>query len=694
MLLLCDVGAPDGAWCSKLLYRMGPFWRALFGREDIYRTESSSSLIAAAIGYTESEHTDVAYSMAKDAQAVAGFSEEDIRKVREANDLVSVVSDRVPVRQRGRDFWCCCPIHDEKTPSCKIDPAAQLWHCFGCGAGGDVFSFVMQVDDLDFPDAVRKLAERGNVQVTENGKPAVAHGYKARLKDICKETAEFYHTQLMRGKDPGAASARTYLAGRGFGGEVPKRWELGYAPGSGQLVRHLKAKGFKDKELVDANVALDGGRDSRRGGLKDRFYNRVMFPIFDVQGDCIAFGGRIIGDGQPKYLNSQETPVFHKSEVLFGLDKAKTAMASSGVAVVVEGYTDVIALHEAGIQNAVATLGTALTNQHIRALSRHAKRQIIYLFDGDEAGQRAADRALGFIDRSMTPEAGRTKIELAAVTLPDDLDPADFVGRRGADALRELLASARPLLKYGIERRIAAHNLSSAEGRAAALADALSVLAPIKDSILAKDYAIQIAGMVRARENDVLAQLELLEPPRQPSSLEGQQAAGEEPVRRHAPSALPQSELSRRRYEREFLSLVARHPEEGLRLADALAQTHWHEPVHGLLSESILSVLAENPAAKAPEIITAAQQAVPAAASILTSGTMSEDSGAAQAASFLAEELAIGDMEDAVAALRAELAQADRLDPQEYELLFESAVAMQKELAKRRLAHAAGGQSS
>ena len=141
--------------------------------------------------------------------------------------------------------------------------------------------------------------------------------------------------QLMRGKDPGAASARSYLASRGFGGEVPKRWELGFAPGSGQLVRHLKAKGFKDKELVDANVALDGGRDGRRGGLKDRFYNRVMFPIFDVQGDCIAFGGRIIGDGQPKYLNSQETPVFHKSEVLFGLDKAKTSMAATGVSALI-----------------------------------------------------------------------------------------------------------------------------------------------------------------------------------------------------------------------------------------------------------------------------------------------------------------------------------------------------------------------
>lgn len=493
----------------------------------------------------------------------------------------------------------------------------------------------------------------------------------------------------MRGRDAGAASARSYLAGRGFGGDVPKRWELGYAPGNGQLVRHLKAKGFKDKELIDANVALDGGAGGRRGGLKDRFYNRIMFPIYDVQGECIAFGGRIIGDGQPKYLNSQETPVFHKSEVLFGLDKAKASMAASGIAVVVEGYTDVIALAEAGIENAVATLGTALTAQHIRSLSRHAKHRIIYLFDGDEAGQRAADRALGFIDRSMTPEAGRTRIELAAVTLPDNLDPADFVERRGADALHELLASARPLLRYGIDRRIARYDLSSAESRSAALADALSILAPIKDSILAKDYAIQIAGMVRARENDVLEQLAALEPPRAQDSRDGEP----ETAARRTPqtAGLSQSELSRRRYEREFLSLVVRRPEEGLRFADMLAQTQWHEPVHGLLAQSILATLASNPAAKGPDLVTAAQGSIPAAASILTSGAMTETSDTGALAAFLAEELALGDMEDAVAALKSQLAQADSLDAEGYEMLFESAVAMQKELARRRQEHRSVG---
>ncbi|MEG2531365.1 MAG: DNA primase, partial [Raoultibacter sp.] len=275
---------------------------------------------------------------------MAGISEEDIRRVREASDLVAIVGERTPVRQRGRDFWCCCPFHDEKTPSCKIDPTTQLWHCFGCGEGGDVFSFIMKLDDIQFPDAVRLLADRANIQIRESGgKPQVAQSYKARLKEICKQTALFYHTQLMRSSKKPASEARDYLSKRDLGGSVPKTWELGFAPGSGALVRHLRAAGFKEKEMIDANVAVKS--DTR--GVSDRFYNRIIFPIFDLQGDCIAFGGRVIGQGEPKYLNSQETPIFHKSEVLFGLDKAKASLTSTGIAVVVEGYTDVICLHEA-----------------------------------------------------------------------------------------------------------------------------------------------------------------------------------------------------------------------------------------------------------------------------------------------------------------------------------------------------------
>ena len=613
---------------------------------------------------------------------MASISDDDIRRIREANDIVSVFGERVPLKQKGRDFWCCCPIHEEKSPSCKLDPSTQLWHCFGCGAGGDVFSFIMQADDLSFPEAARKLAERANIQIVDvAGKPGVAQSYKMRLKELMKQTALFYHLQLMRSKNEGAATARNYLSSRGFGGDVPKKWQLGFADGRGALIAHLRSLGFNNKEMIDANVAV-----ASHGSLRERFFNRVMFPICDVQGEAIAFGGRIIKEGQPKYLNTQETPLFHKSEILYGLDKAKASMASTGVAVVVEGYTDVIALHEGGITNSVATLGTALTGQHIRMLSRHARNRIIYLFDGDEAGQRAADRALSFIDKSITPEAGRKKIELMAVTLPDKLDPADFIKAQGAEALRNLFTQAQPLLSYGINRRLSKYDLSSAENRSLALVDALSLLAPIKESLLAKDYAIQIAGKVRARENDVIEQLSQL---KTNSNLTEEKTRQDNlsPVSHKRSSNLPQVEISRRRFEREFLSLATRNPQIALDNAETLAQTQWHESVHALLSEAILGALTQNPQASPAEIITFAQKTIPSASNILTSGTTTEKLSPLKNAAFLVEELSLGDLEDAVAALKAQLAAPEGLSSEEQEILFSSVVAMQKDINQRRLKH-------
>ncbi len=621
------------------------------------------------------------------------ISEEEIEKVREASDLVAIIGECSPVKQRGHDFWCCCPLHNEKTPSFKIDPVKQLWHCFGCGEGGDVFGFVMKTEDLSFPEAVRKLADRAHIPLSDSGgrNGGVASSYKERLKAVCTHTADFYHKQLMRNPQSRAAEARAYLSGRGLGADVPKRWQLGFAPGNGQLVRYLSSLGFKPKEMVDANVAME----VQGGSLRDRFYNRVMFPINDVQGECIAFGGRVVGKGEPKYLNSQETSIFHKSQVLYGLDHAKTKMAATGVAVVVEGYTDVIAMHEAGIENAVATLGTALSMKHIRVLSRHAQHKIVYLFDGDEAGQRAADRALGFIDGSMTPEAGRSQVELCAVTLPDNLDPADFIEKRGAGAMQVLIDGAQPLLKYGIDRRLAHFDLGSAEGRARALAEALSVLAPIKDSLLAKDYAVQIASRVRAREEDVLEQLSQLRLPRRNDSEDDREPAddGKQPARnvaegrRFADLGLTQGEINRRRFEREFLSLMAQNPSVALLHADVIAQTQWHDQTHAILAQSMLATLSTDPSASAARIITEASHVLPLAPSILTSGSMMASVEPTSLASFLIEELAIGDAEDAVDSMRAQMADPASLDPDEFEMLFQTVSAMQKELTRRKLAH-------
>lgn len=626
------------------------------------------------------------------------ISDEDVQKVREASDVVAVIGERSPVKQRGRDFWCCCPLHNEKTPSLKIDPALQLWHCFGCGQGGDVFGFVMKMDDLSFPEAVRKLADRAHIEISSDARSAgVPKSRKERLKAVCAATRDFYHTQLMRGKSPEASAARTYLAGRGLGGAIPNAWQLGFAPGRGALVRHLMAKGFSGEELVAANVALakDGGK------LRDRFYNRVMFPINDAQGECIAFGGRIIGDGQPKYLNSNETPLFHKSTVLYGLDHAKNALVSTGVAIVVEGYTDVIALHTAGVENAVATLGTSLTRQHIRVLSRYAKHRIVYLFDGDAAGQRAADRALEFIDSSMTPEAGRRQVELFACTLPDDLDPADFVAQRGAEALRECIEGAKPLIQYGIDRRLAAADLSRPEGRSRALAEALAILAPIKGSLLAKDYAVQIAGRTRAREQDALDALARLEAPRASAQSDNRSAAPAS----QAPSATrgfdssdgrlgpaPRRELSRNeanrlRLERQLLCVAAQHPQCALAHADAIAGTRWRDPLHETIANAMLSALIDNPAAAPTAIVEAAQQADPRSASILTSMGVPDGASPEATAAFLAEELSLDDLEDAIADIKAMLADPAHAASPDDEGLFQSVVGMQKDLARRRAAH-------
>ncbi len=426
------------------------------------------------------------------------INEDDINKVREASDLVEVASAYVNLQQKGRDFWAVCPFHADKNPSMKIDPALQLWHCFGCNKGGDVFAFIKEAEHLDFVDAVLHLAKRANIDVHFAGKAGVAHDKKSRLIAVCEEAAKFYHMQLMRSKDKGAQEARDYLHKRGFGSEISKKWMLGFAPGRRSLLKHLKANGFNTSEIIEANLAVERSR----GNTNDRFFNRVMFPVRDIRENTIAFGGRVMDKSQPKYLNSSETPIFHKSNNLFGIDKAKSHIVTSRHAVIVEGYTDVIALHEANIQCAVATLGTALTSQHLKLLSRYTSK-IIYLFDGDEAGQKAADRAASFIDWHSAIESQRDPLELDVVILPANLDPAEFIAAHGPDELKKLLEDAKPLLKFAIMRRLNSFDVSVPEQKVRAMNSALEVLYPLKGSISATDYINLIADTLNIGYNDV-----------------------------------------------------------------------------------------------------------------------------------------------------------------------------------------------
>ena len=609
------------------------------------------------------------------------ISDEDIRRVRQANDLVELFSERSVMRQRGRDFWCCCPFHQEKTPSCKVDPASQTWHCFGCGEGGDIITYVQKLDGVDFLDAVRFLARRGGVELHESPQAQKSHSKKARLKAVCKETASYYHLLLMRSSDEEANQARTYLASRNLGGSIPTSWMLGFAPGKGRLITHLRSLGFSDEEMIEANVAIRSGNR-----VNDRFFNRVMFPIANVRGEVIAFGGRVIGSGEPKYLNTGDTPLFHKSEVLYALDKAKATMASTGVAIVVEGYTDVIALHEAGFTNVVATLGTSLTRQHIRILSHHAKSKIIYLFDGDEAGQRAADRALGFIDSSVTPEAGNSKVDLCAVTLPDNLDPADFIAERGAEAFSAVLQQAIPLIRFGIDRRLARYDLTTPEGRSRATTDALSVLAPIKTSLLAKDYAVYIASKVHAREQDVLERLDQLKAPTvrdyDASNAQVRQVSQKKQLPARVLSPL---EKNRLRTEREFLSLCAHNPAMISDFVNELGQTEWHDSVHRDLALALLDNAGSESSLTVADLIQEAQKRCPYAQRILTSSSLPSDSSAYDLLRFMADELKIGDMEQAIAAMRSQMDNAQT--PEETDLAFQSILVLQSELNTLRNRH-------
>lgn len=413
------------------------------------------------------------------------ITDEDKERVRQATDFVTLVSETVELKPRGQDYWGCCPFHQEKSPSFKINPSTGLWHCFGaCSEGGDVFSYVMKRENLDFPDAIRYLADKAGITLSEEAH--VSKGpRKNRLIECLTEAENYFHSMLMRGRGEGPEAARAYLSGRGFGAGVCKRWKLGYAPGRGALVAHLRKCGFTTQEMVAANLAVE-----RNGRISDWFYDRVMFPIHDEQGRTIAFGGRITKkvENAPKYLNTRDTTVFNKGKHLFAYDVAKETIAAQSEAIICEGYTDVIAMHEAGFTNTVAALGTAFTSEHVKLIDRQRARKIICMFDGDAAGQHAAARAIKFIDK--------TTAAFLCVVLPNNQDPMEFLAESGAEKLRPILDSARPLMDFVFDATSAEFDLSVPGGRVKALEALASLLAPLKTSVLLSEYALRVADLL------------------------------------------------------------------------------------------------------------------------------------------------------------------------------------------------------
>jgi len=403
------------------------------------------------------------------------YPREDIERIRDKTDLVELAAEVTKVKRSGRTVMAVCPFHQEKTPSLSIDSARGLYHCFGCGKGGDIFAWVQETHNLDFREAIELLARRAGVTLTETPGEARRKGRREQLVRATREAVDFYRERLKLGADAGAA--RSYLRGRGYGGEVVDQFDIGYSPaGWDELTRYLKERGFDDRTLDDAGLSSR----SSRGRMIDRFRGRIMFPIFDLRGDPVGFGARRLeGDG-PKYLNTAETSIYRKSRLLYGLNWAKSEVVRRNESVVVEGYTDVIALHLAGHPVAVATCGTALGEDHLDLLRRFSER-VLLAFDADEAGAGAALR--GF-DLAIPAD-----LDMRVVVLPEGRDPADLVGEGHAEMLVKAMGESLPLLQFSVDRELRRHDLDEVEARGRAVRACAAMVARYTDALVQQEYA-------------------------------------------------------------------------------------------------------------------------------------------------------------------------------------------------------------
>ncbi|RNM13891.1 DNA primase [Nocardioides pocheonensis] len=481
--------------------------------------------------------------------------EEDIAEVREKARIDDVISAYVTLKSAGGgNLKGLCPFHDERSPSFNVTPSRGMYHCFGCGAGGDVIKFVMEIDGLGFTETVERLAEKTGVQLRYvDGGPQRASGgpQRPRLVEAHKLAAQWYADQLAT---PDAMVARQFLDQRGFDQDAAATFGVGFSPrGGDDLVKHLRQHGFRDDELVTSGLAGDNNR-----GLYDRFRGRLMWPIRDSSGDVIGFGARRIFDDdriEAKYLNTPETPIYKKSQVLYGIDLARREIARASQAVIVEGYTDVMACHLSGVKTAVATCGTAFGEDHSRVIRRllqdhdEFRGEVIFTFDGDEAGQKAALRAFEG-DQAF---AGQTYVAVE----PSGLDPCDLRLQQGDAAVRELVARRVPLYRFVLGNVVSRYDLDRADGRIDAMRDAARLVTAIRDRSKVDAFARELAGMLGIDPNDV--QREVRRAAGRAAATAASTAAAT-PVQQRPSPDLPDARDPRFVLERETLKLVIQHP--------------------------------------------------------------------------------------------------------------------------------------
>jgi len=410
--------------------------------------------------------------------------------VRAAADIVKIVGDYVKLRKTGANYVGLCPFHHEKTASFAVHPVKQIFHCFGCGVGGDVFKFVMMIDSLAFPEALRRVAEKVGVTLPDTFGDAnfdVNTRVRVALHKMHAEAAKFYASQLS-GTAEGRL-ARAYLEDRGLTDEVVGHFRLGYAPPDGQaLVRRLSEAGYESELIEKSGLVV---HDAEKHRTYDRFRRRIIFPIANESGKVTALAGRAIGDEQPKYLNSPETPIYTKGRVLYHLDRAAQAIRKLDYVILVEGYMDCIAVASSGIENVVASCGTSLTESQVRLLGRYSRRVVVN-YDPDSAGVAATERSLGI----LLEEGYEAKV----LALPGGLDPDSFIRAKGAGAYRGLLAAAPSYLDYLTDRAVASHDVSRPEGKVAAANAVMPYLVKVPNALLRAELVNRLAERLRLDE--------------------------------------------------------------------------------------------------------------------------------------------------------------------------------------------------
>lgn len=419
--------------------------------------------------------------------------EEFIRDLKMRCDIAEVISSYVNLKKAGHNLMGLCPFHNEKSPSFSVSPENGFFHCFGCGAGGDVITFIKRIENLDYVEAVKLLAQRAGMTVPDDDRSKGMSQLRSRIYEANREAARFYHKQLYT---PEGREALEYLRKRQLTEKTIIHFGLGYSPKSRfELVNYLKSKGFSGTELIQANLA----NESKRGNPFDRFSDRVMFPIIDLRGNVIGFGGRIMSDIKPKYLNTSDTPVFNKSRNLFALQFAKNK--ANGQLILVEGYMDVIALHQAGFENAVATLGTALTQEQALTIKRYCD-EVVICYDADEAGQKATARAISI----LRP----TGLNIKILTVPSGKDPDEYIksyGDQGAARFRMLLEKSGNDVEFRLQKLRSRYNTEITEQRVEFLTEAAKMIATLDNSIERDVYISKLSEELNVEKSAVKQQV-------------------------------------------------------------------------------------------------------------------------------------------------------------------------------------------